>query len=77
MCEDAGAEGAGPRVGGATEKPQASAPPRTGAVKLEPPEAPPSEVQTACDVSQLYLDVRGLLRRHQGTEGISAQSAGP
>lgn len=38
-------------------------------MKLEPPEDPPSEVQTACDVSQLYLDVRGLLRRHQGTGG--------
>lgn len=48
---------------------------RTGAVKPELPEAPPSEVQTACDVPQLYLDVRGLLRRHQVSVTLDPDTA--
>ncbi|XP_006923551.1 E3 ubiquitin-protein ligase TRIM38 [Pteropus alecto] len=48
---------------------------RIWAVKLEPPEDPPSEVQTVCDVSQLYLDVRGLLRRHQVSVTLDPDTA--
>ncbi|XP_004640224.1 E3 ubiquitin-protein ligase TRIM38 [Octodon degus] len=38
---------------------------RTCAVKLETPEALSLEVQTACDVAELYLDVKAMVRRHQ------------
>ncbi|KAM6177103.1 E3 ubiquitin-protein ligase TRIM38-like isoform 2-T3 [Erethizon dorsatum] len=38
---------------------------RTCAVKLEAPEFFSLEVQTACDVTELYLDVKTMLRRHQ------------
>ncbi|KAM5298342.1 E3 ubiquitin-protein ligase TRIM38-like [Ctenodactylus gundi] len=38
---------------------------RSYAVKLDPPETFSLEIETECDVSELYLDVRKILRRYQ------------
>lgn len=39
---------------------------RSWAVKLETPEALSMEVHTVCHVSELYFDVKKMLRRYQG-----------
>lgn len=38
---------------------------RNWMVKLETPETAPMEIHTMCNVSELYLDVRKMLRRYQ------------
>lgn len=48
------------------ERVSASASFRTCAMKLEAPEIFCLEIQTACDVAELYLDVKRILKRHQG-----------
>lgn len=50
---------------------------RTCAVKLEAPEAFSLEVQTACDVAELYLDVKMMLRRHQVGVTLDPNTAHP
>uniref|UniRef100_A0A8C2USY2 E3 ubiquitin-protein ligase TRIM38 n=1 Tax=Chinchilla lanigera TaxID=34839 RepID=A0A8C2USY2_CHILA len=50
---------------------------RTCAVKLEAPEVFSLEVQTACDVAELYLDVKAMLRRHQVGVTLDPDTAHP
>ncbi|XP_004640188.1 E3 ubiquitin-protein ligase TRIM38-like [Octodon degus] len=50
---------------------------RASAVQLEAPEALSLEVQTACDVAELYLDVKVMLRRHQVSVTLDPGTAHP
>ncbi|KAM6177353.1 E3 ubiquitin-protein ligase TRIM38-like [Erethizon dorsatum] len=50
---------------------------RTCAVKLETPEVFSLEIQTACDVAELYLDVKTMLRRHQVSVTLDPNTAHP
>lgn len=49
-----------------TEEVLVSAYSRSWAVKLEQPEALSLDLHTVCNVSELYFDVKKMLRRHQG-----------
>ncbi|XP_019488734.1 PREDICTED: E3 ubiquitin-protein ligase TRIM38-like isoform X2 [Hipposideros armiger] len=48
---------------------------RSSAVKLENPEALSLEIQTVCDVSELYFDVRQLLRGYQVDVTLDPETA--
>ncbi|KAM5200732.1 E3 ubiquitin-protein ligase TRIM38-like [Hipposideros larvatus] len=50
---------------------------RSWAVKLDTPEAPSLEVQTVCDVSELYFDVTKLLRSYQVNMTLDPETADP
>ncbi|KAM6176743.1 E3 ubiquitin-protein ligase TRIM38-like [Erethizon dorsatum] len=50
---------------------------RTCAVKLEMPEVFSLEIQTECDVAELYLDVKTMLRRHQVGVTLDPNTAHP
>ncbi|XP_019488747.1 PREDICTED: E3 ubiquitin-protein ligase TRIM38-like isoform X1 [Hipposideros armiger] len=50
---------------------------RSSAVKLDTPEAPSLEVQTVCDVSELYFDVTKLLRGYQVNMTLDPETADP
>jgi hypothetical protein len=45
-----------------------SASPRCEAMKRNPLKADPLKVHTKCNVSELYFDVKTILRRHQGRD---------
>ncbi|KAM5200718.1 E3 ubiquitin-protein ligase TRIM38-like isoform 2-T3 [Hipposideros larvatus] len=48
---------------------------RSSAVKLDTPEAPSLQIQTVCDVSELYFDVRQLLRGYQVNVTLDPETA--
>lgn len=48
------------------KRPLASPCSRSSAVKLETPEAHSLEVHTVCSVSELYFDMKKMLRSYQG-----------
>uniref|UniRef100_A0A286Y0W4 E3 ubiquitin-protein ligase TRIM38 n=1 Tax=Cavia porcellus TaxID=10141 RepID=A0A286Y0W4_CAVPO len=50
---------------------------RTCAMKLEAPEIFCLEIQTACDVAKLYLDVKRILKRHQVGVTLDPNTAHP
>ncbi|XP_013359238.1 PREDICTED: E3 ubiquitin-protein ligase TRIM38-like [Chinchilla lanigera] len=50
---------------------------RTCAMKLEAPEVFSLEIQTVCDVAELYLDVKAMLRRHQVSVTLDPNTAHP
>ncbi|XP_004463546.1 E3 ubiquitin-protein ligase TRIM38 [Dasypus novemcinctus] len=50
---------------------------KVSAVKLETPEAEPLELQTACNVPELYLDVKKMLRRYQVSVTLDPDTAHP
>ncbi|XP_023555802.1 E3 ubiquitin-protein ligase TRIM38-like [Octodon degus] len=50
---------------------------RACAVKLEAPEAFSLVIQTVCDVAELYLDVKKILRRHQVSVTLDPDTAHP
>ncbi|KAM5200731.1 E3 ubiquitin-protein ligase TRIM38-like [Hipposideros larvatus] len=50
---------------------------RSSAVKLDTPEAPSLEIHTVCDVSELYFDVRQLLRGYQVNMTLDPETADP
>ncbi|XP_012372119.1 E3 ubiquitin-protein ligase TRIM38-like [Octodon degus] len=50
---------------------------RASAVKLETPEVLSLEVQTECDVAELYLDVKAMLRSHQVSVTLDPGTAHP
>ncbi|KAM5200722.1 E3 ubiquitin-protein ligase TRIM38-like isoform 2-T4 [Hipposideros larvatus] len=48
---------------------------RSSAVKLELPDAPSLEIQTVCDVSELYFDVKQLLRGYRVNLTLDPETA--
>ncbi|XP_004640221.1 E3 ubiquitin-protein ligase TRIM38-like [Octodon degus] len=50
---------------------------RACTVKLEAPKAFSMKVQTVCDVAELYLDVKVMLRRHQASVTLDPDTAHP
>ncbi|XP_013359227.1 PREDICTED: E3 ubiquitin-protein ligase TRIM38-like isoform X2 [Chinchilla lanigera] len=50
---------------------------RTSFVKLETSEAFPLVIQTVCDVAELYLDVKKILRRYQVSVTLDPNTAHP
>lgn len=48
---------------------------RSCAVKLEPPEALSLDLHTVCNVSELYFDVKKMLRRHQVSVTLDPDTA--